>query len=252
MPHDCLDHHFSLSNIPFGIASLDQDDLRYEAQCVTRIRGSVIFLAVLSEHKYFAEVDVDLTSVFRQKTLNTFAALPKTIHRSVRKTIQDLFHNDEAGQSLPAGAVVPAQNVTLHLPLHIGDFTDFSVSVEHNYRAAEIILGKRFLPPGFLHFPLGYAGRCSSIVVSGTPVQRPLGQYVASKNEDGTSNVMFGPTRALDYELEVGIVVGRPVVQGCSIMAADAMNTFSVWSLSMIGVVRLLQPDEPMCPLSIH
>lgn len=221
MTSDGLDHHFSLSNIPFGIASVDQDDIKHTPQCVTRIHDKVVFLDLLSSANVFNSIH-NLATVFQQSTLNDFAELPKDVHRAVRKTLQDLFRRSDAVASLPRGAVLPAQIVKQHLPFRITDFTDFSVSLEHNYRAGEMILGKRFLAPGFLHFPLGYAGRASSILVSGTPIKRPLGQFVASRNEEGEAEVVMAPSKALDYELEVGVIVGKPVPHGARLMAADA------------------------------
>lgn len=83
--------------------------------------------------------------------------------------------------------------------------------------AGEAIQGKRYLPPGFLHFPIGYSGRTSSLVVSGTPVVRPKGQF---RNADG--NVEYGPTQRLDYELEMACVVGKPSELGKTVAINDA------------------------------
>lgn len=104
----------------------------------------------------------------------------------------------------------------MHLPVSIGDFTDFSCSKEHVLNAGEAIMGKRFLPPGFLHFPVGYTSRTSSIVVSGTPVVRPRGQF----RKDGA--VVYGPSEQMDYELEVACVVGKPSKWGESVHVKDA------------------------------
>jgi len=105
----------------------------------------------------------------------------------------------------------------MHLPVSIGDFTDFSCSKEHVLNAGEAIMKKRFLPPGFLHFPVGYTGRTSSIIPSGTPVTRPKGQFRDAKGE-----VIYGATRQLDYELEVGCIVGKPSALGDSIAVNNA------------------------------
>jgi Fumarylacetoacetate (FAA) hydrolase family len=105
------------------------------------------------------------------------------------------------------------------MPVHVGDFTDFSCSRDHVLNAGEAVFGKQVLPPGFSHFPLGYGGRSSSVVMSGTPVWRPLGQY-RSKTDPGV--VEFGPSRELDYELELGCIIGKPVRMGDIPTAADA------------------------------
>lgn len=105
----------------------------------------------------------------------------------------------------------------MHLPFSIGDFTDFSCSENHVLNASEVIFKKRDAPPGFYHFPVGYTARTSSIVVSGTPVKRPRGQY---KKIDG--QITFGPTNRLDYELEIGAFIGRASVLGKPISLEDA------------------------------
>ena len=104
----------------------------------------------------------------------------------------------------------------MHLPLHVGDFSDFSLSRNHVLNAGVAVFGVESMPPGFLHFPIGYAGRSSSIVVSGTPVRRPLGQ---ARSADG---VAFGPSKAMDYELEVACVVGKPSQMGRPIKIDNA------------------------------
>lgn len=95
-------------------------------------------------------------------------------------------------------------DVKYHLPVHVGDFSDFSCSRDHVLNAGEAVQGVRQLPPGFLHFPVGYGGRSSSILPPGTSVRRPLGQY---RTQDG---VAFGLSRAVDFELEVAVVIGKP------------------------------------------
>lgn len=93
----------------------------------------------------------------------------------------------------------------MHLPLAVGGFTDFSCSTEHLLNASEAMTGARSLPPAALHYPIGYGGRASSVVVSGTDIARPLGQY-----SDSGGNVVFGPSRAVDFELEMAAVIGCP------------------------------------------
>ena len=107
----------------------------------------------------------------------------------------------------------------MHMPVHVGDFTDFSCSEDHVVNAGEAVFGERKLPPSFLYQPLGYGGRSSSIMISGSPVQRPLGQF-RTKHDD--SKVEFGPCRQLDYELELGCIVGKPVERGEIITATNA------------------------------
>ena len=108
----------------------------------------------------------------------------------------------------------------MHLPLEIGDFSDYSCSKEHNLAAGRIVLGIENLPPAFYHYPIGYTGRTSSIAASGTPVQRPWGMY---RSSIGDRDVVFAPSEKIDFELEVGCVIGQTVErgEGCLVEKAE-------------------------------
>ncbi|KAK4986148.1 hypothetical protein LTR50_005520 [Elasticomyces elasticus] len=207
--------HFGINNIPFGIASSAQ----HQPQCVSRIGNTVVFLAVLARAGLITTGETSLDHIFDAPTLNAFAALPKSVQRDVRSSLQQLF---SAGTRnlLPEGSAADIDSVQMHLPVAIGDFTDFSASKQHVLNAGEAVLGKRSLPPGFLHFPVGYAGRASSIVVSGTPVERPVGQFV-DRNVDG-QKVVCRPSEAVDYELEVAAIIGKSVEIGQRVRVTDA------------------------------
>jgi hypothetical protein len=149
-----------------------------------------------------------------QPTLNPFAALSKLIHQRVRHRIREIF-STKTPETLPSGSLQDASTVTMHLPVRTGDFTDFSASKDHCLNASEAIFGRRNLPGAFLNFPIAYAGRASSIVVSGTPIQRPRGQFRSSEG------VVFGPSRALDFELEFGAIIGKPISRNQRLNIAD-------------------------------
>lgn len=104
----------------------------------------------------------------------------------------------------------------MHLPVDIGDFSDFSCSLDHVLNAGEAAMGVRSEPPGFRHFPIGYGGRASSIVPSGESIPRPLGQF---RSPEG---VCFGPSKAVDFELEVACVIGKPSAMGTPVPADEA------------------------------
>jgi fumarylacetoacetase len=205
--------HFGINNIPYGIGSSSK---RSTPQAVTRIDDTVIFLSELSNTSAFTSISPQLSSTFLQPTLNTFAALSKPLQSQVRSAIQDAY-NSKAHNEFSENV----KDVKLHMPISIGDFTDYSASVNHVLNASEAVMGKREYPPAFMKYPVGYAGRCSSITIAPTNVVRPLGQYI----EDYTvpeKKIIFGPTRALDYELEVGAVIGTPVEPGSYLPAKDA------------------------------
>lgn len=138
------------------------------------------------------------------------------MHLQIRAALQILL-GEEHLTSLPPGCQEALDNVTMHLPMASSDFTDFSCSKHHVLNAGEAIQKKRYLPPGFLHFPIGYSGRTSSLVVSGTPIVRPKGQF-----RDAKGRVKYGPTEQLDYELELACVVGKPSILGRSVSNRDA------------------------------
>lgn len=187
---------------------------------------------MFAAHSGFADCPA-ITShldVFSQPTLNDFAALGRAVHRDVRQYLQDFFV--EGSKSRPAEAfakpydrrgLFPLKDVKTHLPFHIGDYTDFFVGKHHAQNAGALIRGiDNALNPNYMHLPVGYHGRASSVVVSGTSIRRPHGQIM----EDLTAKVpkpIFTPSKRLDFELELGAFVckankmGEPV----SIKEAD-------------------------------
>lgn len=132
--------------------------------------------------------------------------------RLLRKSIQNLLSD----KSVLSKHGVSVEEVQLHLPIKIGGFTDYSCSKEHLLNAAEAVFGKAYMPPAAEYLPIGYSGRPSSIVVSGTNITRPYGQY-----RDG-EEIGFGPSRALDYELEVACIIGKPTHLGDRVSVSDA------------------------------
>jgi fumarylacetoacetase len=146
-----------------------------------------------------------------------------------------------------SSAICHISDATLYLPFSIGDFTDFSCSLNHVLNASEAIFKKREAPPAFHHFPVGYTGRTSSIVVSGTPVIRPNGQY-----RDADGNIVFGPSKRLDYELEVGAFICKPSEMGKPVSLKDAEDhIFGVvllndWSARDIQALEM----NPLGPLN--
>lgn len=133
----------------------------------------------------------------------------------MRQRIQELVSRDQIS-TLSAGSLEDVSQVQMHLPVSIGDFTDFAASKDHCLNASEAIFGKKSLPPAFLNFPIAYAGRASSVVVSGTPIERPLGQY---KGPDG---IVFGPSKAMDFELEFGAIIGKPLARNQTLDIVNA------------------------------
>jgi fumarylacetoacetase len=231
-------HHFSAKNIPFGIGSSKS---HASPQCVTRIENKVIFLQSLVDNGFLNEVHGLPSGVFGESTLNSFAALPKSVHNDVRGAVQRLHGS---GANFPDGTTEDISEVTMHLPVTISDFTgrarphhemnlihllkeriDFSCSLTHVQNAGRIIVNDERPPPAFFHLPICYAGRASSIVASGTPIQRPTGQFYdksAPMTATGVPPVVCGPSRQMDYELEFAAIVGKPLAMNQGLNAKDA------------------------------
>ena len=202
--------HFGLENIPFGIASSAQHTT---PQCVSRHEDSVIFLAGLD----LSNIDGLPPKTFSQTTLNDFAALPRQVHHRVRKHLQDAL---KSSKDIPQSAIETISAVTMHLPVTCGDFSDFSCSLHHVQNASEAMTGTRSHPPAFFYQPVGYAGRCSSLDVSGTAQERPVGNFWTGR--PGASDIVFGPSRKMDYELELGCIVGKPLPRKQRLSAEEA------------------------------
>jgi fumarylacetoacetase len=135
--------------------------------------------------------------VFRQPTLNPFLASGRRRWDRTREALTDL--------SSLARYLVPLAEVTLHLPIEVADFVDFYSSLEHAANAGRILRpGEEPLKPNWRHLPVGYHGRAGTVVVSGTPVRRPWGQRVGPAG----AAPLFAPSGRLDFEAEVGFVVG--------------------------------------------
>jgi fumarylacetoacetase len=212
------DSDFSIHNIPFGIFSYGNDYPRP----ATRIGDTVVDLSVLADFGYFDDLDIDDLTVFYQPTLNDFIALGKPANSKVRERLTDLFleNSDELRENKEACdlALHPVDVVTMHLPVKVGNYTDFYASEQHAYNVGVMFRDPlNALLPNWKHLPVGYHGRASSIVVSGTPIYRPSGQ---TKSDDQESPV-FGPTRQLDFELEIGFIIGRNSALGTSINTSD-------------------------------
>jgi fumarylacetoacetase len=223
---------FPIQNIPFGIFKTNT----LSPRAASIIGEYVIDLAAMHELNYFHGLHID-AAVFNQKSLNDFIALGKEKTNSVRRRISEIFSADNPklrdNPEHRARVLIPAGEVEMLLPVEVGDYTDFYSSIEHATNVGTMFRDpNNALLPNWKHLPVGYHGRASSIVVSGTPVIRPKGQTKADDAEMPT----FGPTKLLDFELEMAFVVGKETAMGESITADNAeehifgMVLFNDWS----------------------
>ena len=205
--------HFSLANIPFGIIAPPGTGIPALA---IAIGEHALDLKAFSKADGFSGLPVihPYLTVFHQSTLNQFAALGRPIHCEVRKYLQDVFSEDTShpqvlkeDEKVQKCCLLPLQDVTSHLPFHIGDYTDFYAGRNHAYNVGVLFRGaQNALQPNYTHLPVGYHGRASSVVVSGTPIRRPWGQIL--ENPTGEPKIpTLAPCRRLDMELELGAFV---------------------------------------------
>lgn len=220
---------FPIQNLPFGVFRTQSNP---SPRICTAIGSNVIDLAVMNYMDLFDDLEID-HEIFNNRYLNDLMALGKSKTTALRNRIADLLdeRNDEA-RDLAWHFVHPTDKVEMLLPVHIGDYTDFYSSLEHATNVGSMFRPDNPLLPNWKHLPVGYHGRASSIVVSGTPVHRPLGQF---KMPDAEQPV-FGPTRLMDFELEMAFVVGKSTPMGRRVTTAEAedyifgLMLFNDWS----------------------
>ena len=211
------DSCFPIQNLPFGVFKPADGDPR----CGIAIGDHVADLSVLEQTMQLPSMDDG--NVFSDSSLNRFASLGRDVWREVRCCLSELLDVDSPtlrdDEQLRQRVLHKRSDVEMMLPITIGDYTDFYASKEHATNVGTMFRGAdNALQPNWLHLPVGYHGRASSVVVSGTPVHRPNGQRKGPDDEVPS----FGPSRAIDFELEMGFVVGSGNRLGDSISVEDA------------------------------
>jgi fumarylacetoacetase len=223
--------HFSLANIPFGIISTSENKTPRPA---VAIGEHALDLAAFRDGDGFSSLPSiqKHLKVFSEPTLNAFAALGRPVHGEVRRYIQGVFREDTSfpnvlkdNTSLQEKSLIPLKEVQMHLPMQIGDYTDFYAGKNHAYNVGVMFRGPaNALQPNYTHLPVGYHGRASSVVVSGTPIRRPNGQILENPTAD-PKIPMFSPSRRLDIELELGAFVCRENAMGEPIPISEAADS---------------------------
>ncbi len=223
---------FPIQNLPFGIFKTSY----LSAVAGVAIGNYVLDLVYLHEHGFFDGLGLP-SGIFNQKYLNDFIALGKKKTREVRERISELLQHDNDELKLNVGArelaLIPMDEVQMLLPVKISNYTDFYSSEEHAFNVGSMFRDpKNALLPNWKHLPVGYHGRASSIVVSGTPIHRPKGQIKPADSE----LPVFCPSQKLDFELELAFITCQETKLGTPISASDAENhifgfvLFNDWS----------------------
>lgn len=204
---------FPIQNIPFGVF-LTRDDI---ITIGTRIGDTAIDLGALHQLGYFDGIPLT-DDIFLQDTLNDFIADGRKTWRAVRNRIAQIFdsNNDTLKQNKRHKEIVlfRLDEIEMQLPVHIGDYTDFYSSIEHATNVGNMLrTPENALLPNWLHIPIAYHGRSSSIIPSGIPIHRPQGQILP--NDADTP--IFGPSKLVDFELEMAFIttvandLGEPI-----------------------------------------
>ncbi len=226
------DSDFSIHNFPFSVFTHPEMG---EKRLCSAIGDYVIDLQCLADLAFFDGIDIE-KNIFSAPALNHFIALGKAKTSAVRQRLIQIFSESDYldAQQLSQYFLFPIATVTLHLPVKIGDYTDFYSSREHATNVGIMFRDPaNALLPNWLHLPVGYHGRASSIVVSGTPIRRPKGQMLPP---EGGDTPIFGASKRVDFELEMAFVVGKNTELGEAINAADAedyifgLSLFNDWS----------------------
>lgn len=216
---------FSIHNIPFGIFSTKDRSPRTGVA----IGDHILDLVAVAELDVF---DFNV-AVLEREDLNDFISLGKEITSRVRKKIQYWLKNDTSPLAGKPELFVKQSEAQMHMPVCVGDYTDFYSSIEHATNVGKMFRDpENALLPNWKHVPVGYHGRASSIVVSGQPIHRPKGQTLPKDSD----TPVFGPSQRLDFELEMGFVVGKNTDLGESVPTKEAEDyifglvLFNDWS----------------------
>jgi fumarylacetoacetase len=212
--------HFPIQNLPYGVCRRQGSE-----RCIaTAIGEYIVDLAALEALGFLDVPALEGRRVFHTGTLNAFMAQGRTVWSEVRGRIQRLLDADEPtlrdNAEILAQVMVPRAEVEMLLPADIGDYTDFYSSREHASNVGTMFRGPdKALQPNWLHLPVAYHGRASSLIISGADVRRPCGQ----SNPDNSTTPIYGPSRSLDFELEMAAFIGpgNPLGQPIPIAAAQ-------------------------------
>ena len=226
------DTDFPIQNLPFGVFMAQDDNVTIGS----RIGDYAIDLSALHQLGYFEGITLP-EDVFLQDTLNDFITLGRTVCRQVRNRLAELFDREnnelQARKEQHEHILFPTSEIQTLIPVFVQDYTDFYSSREHAENVGTMFRGKdNALMPNWLHLPVGYHGRSSSIVVSGENIHRPKGQILPKDQE----TPVFGASKLMDFELEMAFITtdGKPLGESISTSEAEdyifGMVIFNDWS----------------------
>ncbi|XP_075678103.1 fumarylacetoacetate hydrolase [Dermatophagoides pteronyssinus] len=201
-------HPFPIQNLPYGVFSTESDP---KHRIGVAIGDQILDLSKIVHLFQGEHLKNVAAKVFQEPTLNKFLELGHNAWHEARKTLLNLLDKNTPtlrdDSELRKLAFIPQSMATMHLPAKIGDYTDFYSSLEHATNVGCMFRDpKNALLPNWRYMPVGYHGRASSVVISGTPIRRPNGQTRPADDEPPK----FGPCRLMDFELEMAFLIGGP------------------------------------------
>ena len=219
---------FSIYNLPFGIFSTNKNSKRVGVA----IGNNIIDLLACNELDIFKDLKIN-NNVFENNFLNDFINLGKNTTNKVREIIQQQLTDESSKIKMSSVVIIPMNEAEMHLPVRVGDYTDFYSSIEHATNIGSMFRDpSNPLLPNWRHLPVGYHGRASSIIVSGIDIFRPKGQVIPLDSD----KPVFTSSKRIDFELEMGYIIGKQSPLGSSITTDDADNyifgkvLFNDWS----------------------
>lgn len=216
---------FPIQNLPFGVYRREGGDAGIGVAIGDRVLG----LAACVREGLIPE-SLAIAGTGGEASLNGLMARGRAFAREMRRALVALLHQENRDAARHAGALLaPMADVELLLPARIGDYSDFYASLHHATNVGSMFRPDNPLLPNYKYIPIGYHGRASSVVVSGTPIHRPSGQ---TRNDPGAPPT-FGPSQRLDYELELGVYVGQGNPLGAAIPMAGAEE--HLWGVSLVN-----------------
>ncbi|WP_033073522.1 fumarylacetoacetase [Sphingopyxis sp. MWB1] len=204
---------FPLNNLPCGVFSHGGAAPR----CGVAIGDHIVDMAALEAAGLIV---LDGAPLFGAPSWNAVMAAGPAVWRAMRGRLADLLGEGAEARAAVEACLVPQDGAVMHMPFRVAGFTDFYASRQHAFNVGTMFRGpENALPPNWLHLPIGYNGRASSVAVSGRDVRRPWGQV---KGPDDAAP-RFGPSARFDIELELGAIVGQPSDGPVTVAEADAM-----------------------------
>ena len=228
---------FPIQNLPYGVFRSAGD-----SHIGVAIGDSILDLHACAQSGLLAGLSDETVAACCAERLNALMGLGSAAWRALRLHLTKMLDADETGPEMRdrfRPLLLPTHTAEMELPAQIGDYTDFYASIDHATRVGKLFRPENPLLPNYKYIPIGYHGRASSIVVSGTQIRRPCGQMKSASGEP-----VYGPAQELDYELEMGIFVGKGNQLGERIAIADAENHIFGMCLVNDWSARVMQAWE--------